>query len=208
VEKQITAAHLEFRVQDNIGPGSIQQTPIGAGSSGNSGSIVNSSNPAMRNNVQGPPPPYHPTQRSASVPIATQSPNPSSPNNLSLPSPRTAGALGLPSNSPSMELPSTNSTSTSASTTAAASKNCFQTDAGSPSSRHRGANSSSNVMNHHLNSNPTTPLSHLSPKELEPFNQTPNTGNYFSQFDSTDFEILLHTVDKLILHFLRSIPQM
>lgn len=46
--------------------------------------------------AQGPPPPYHQTQRSASVPIATQSPNPSSPNNptsnLSLPSPRAGGS--------------------------------------------------------------------------------------------------------------------
>lgn len=49
---------------------------------------------------QGPPPPYHQTQRSASVPIATQSPNPNSPNNptsnLSLPSPRGGTALDSP----------------------------------------------------------------------------------------------------------------
>lgn len=49
---------------------------------------------------QGPPPPYHQTTRSASVPIATQSPNPSSPNNptsnLSLPSPRASSALNSP----------------------------------------------------------------------------------------------------------------
>lgn len=148
-------------------------------------------NAVMRNNVQGPPPPYHPTQRSASVPIATQSPNPSSPNNLSLPSPRTAGALGLPSNSPSMELNSTTNSSTSGPIGAtanigpiAASKNCFQADAGSPPSRNRNAgnNSSSvnacvNVMNHHLNSNPGTPLAHLSPKDLESFNATSTAGN-------------------------------
>lgn len=49
---------------------------------------------------QGPPPPYHPTTRSASVPIAIQSSNPSSPNNLpsnlSLPSPRASSALNSP----------------------------------------------------------------------------------------------------------------
>lgn len=47
---------------------------------------------------QGPPPPYHQTPRSASVPIATQSPNPGSPNNptsnLSLPSPRGSSSTG------------------------------------------------------------------------------------------------------------------
>lgn len=51
---------------------------------------------------QGPPPPYHQTPRSASVPIATQSPNPNSPNNptsnLSLPSPR--GSCNSTLNSP------------------------------------------------------------------------------------------------------------
>ncbi|XP_023162414.2 protein BCL9 homolog isoform X2 [Drosophila hydei] len=143
-------------------------------------------NAVLRNNVQGPPPPYHPTQRSASVPIATQSPNPSSPNNLSLPSPRTAGALGLPSNSPSMELNSTTNSSASGQVGATAnmgsiatSKNCFQPDAGSPSSRHRNAGNNAsnvnvcvNVMNNHLNSNPSTPLAHLSPKDLESFNST------------------------------------
>lgn len=50
--------------------------------------------------LQGPPPPYHQTTRSASVPIATQSPNPGSPNNptsnLSLPSPRPGSTLSSP----------------------------------------------------------------------------------------------------------------
>ncbi|ACY70529.1 hypothetical protein DVIR88_6g0066 [Drosophila virilis] len=165
------------------GPGS-QQPLIASGSVSSAGSIVNPSNSVMRNNVQGPPPPYHPTQRSASVPIATQSPNPSSPNNLSLPSPRTAGALGLPSNSPNMDLPIPNSSAASVSTTAnmgpiTTSKNCFQPDAaGSPSSRHRGAGGNpANVLNHHLNSNPSTPLAHLSPKELESFNSTSSGGD-------------------------------
>lgn len=60
--------------------------------------------PGMRTNQgsrsQGPPPPYHQTTRSASVPIATQSPNPGSPNNptsnLSLPSPRPGSTLSSP----------------------------------------------------------------------------------------------------------------
>lgn len=50
--------------------------------------------------LQGPPPPYHQTPRSASVPIALQSPSPVSPNNptsnLSLPSPRASSALNSP----------------------------------------------------------------------------------------------------------------
>lgn len=49
---------------------------------------------------QGPPPPYHQTTRSASVPIAIPSPNPNSPgnatSNLSLPSPRTCSGLNSP----------------------------------------------------------------------------------------------------------------
>ncbi|XP_022217425.2 protein BCL9 homolog [Drosophila obscura] len=152
----------------------------------------------VRNSLQGPPPPYHSTQRSASVPIATQSPNPSSPNNLSLPSPRTTGAaLGLPANSPSMDGPGSVPVSTTAAAAVAAaavatsqantmavhsgSKNCFQTDAASPSNQNSNPNrnrssGTSGVLNHHLNSNPSTPLSHLSPKELESFNQ-PNSNS-------------------------------
>ncbi|GAB0091171.1 hypothetical protein DMENIID0001_059840 [Sergentomyia squamirostris] len=58
--------------------------------------------------THGPPPPYHQTPRSASVPIATHSPSPNSPQNhnstLSLPSPRAAAssassALPSPSDS-------------------------------------------------------------------------------------------------------------
>ncbi|CAG9759593.1 unnamed protein product [Ceutorhynchus assimilis] len=56
--------------------------------------------PGLGPRLQGPPPPYHQTQRSASVPIALQSPNPTSPNNptsnLSLPSPRASSALNSP----------------------------------------------------------------------------------------------------------------
>lgn len=56
--------------------------------------------PGQSPRLQGPPPPYHQTQRSASVPVALQSPNPGSPNNptsnLSLPSPRASSALNSP----------------------------------------------------------------------------------------------------------------
>ncbi|XP_070495956.1 protein BCL9 homolog isoform X3 [Chironomus tepperi] len=76
---------------------------------GNDMNPINRMPPGMRNmpNMQnmrvpqqGPPPPYHQTPRSASVPIATQSPNPNSPNNptsnLSLPSPRGGSTLNSP----------------------------------------------------------------------------------------------------------------
>ncbi|EEB10303.1 conserved hypothetical protein [Pediculus humanus corporis] len=53
------------------------------------------------NKMQGPPPPYHQTARSASVPIAVPNSNPGSPSNttsnLSLPSPRTSSDLNSPS---------------------------------------------------------------------------------------------------------------
>ncbi|XP_019760520.2 protein BCL9 homolog isoform X2 [Dendroctonus ponderosae] len=72
--------------------------------SGNGPQSTNAQNsrtgPALGQRLQGPPPPYHQTQRSASVPIALQSPNPTSPNNptsnLSLPSPRASSALNSP----------------------------------------------------------------------------------------------------------------
>ncbi|XP_043657353.1 protein BCL9 homolog [Drosophila teissieri] len=152
-----------------------QQTPS-ATSGNSSGSQVRT--------LQGPPPPYPSTQRSASVPIATQSPNPSSPNNLSLPSPRTTGAvMGLPINSPSMDgtgslsgsAPQANSSAAQAGTTTvlSANKNCFQADTPSPSNQNRSRNTgSSSVLTHNLNSNPSTPLSHLSPKELDSFGQS------------------------------------
>ena len=70
-----------------------------------------------RKRTNGPPPSYQQATRSASVPIALQSPNPSSPNNttsnLSLPSPRTCSGLNspaakvarVPGPSPTMESP-------------------------------------------------------------------------------------------------------
>lgn len=106
--------------------------------------------------LQGPPPPYHQTQRSASVPIATQSPNPSSPtnnptSNLSLPSPRAGSALNSPAADPTRQQ--------------------------QPSFKHLGQSPTSidspvpqqRPVNH---SNPSTPISsHLSPnaslKDLE-----------------------------------------
>nr|AAL91368.1 legless [Drosophila melanogaster] len=152
-----------------------QQTPSGSGG--------NSLNNQVRP-LQGPPPPYHSIQRSASVPIATQSPNPSSPNNLSLPSPRTTAAvMGLPTNSPSMDgtgslsgsVPQANTSTVQAGTTTvlSANKNCFQADTPSPSNQNRSRNTgSSSVLTHNLSSNPSTPLSHLSPKEFESFGQS------------------------------------
>ncbi|XP_017471683.1 PREDICTED: protein BCL9 homolog isoform X1 [Rhagoletis zephyria] len=148
--------------------------------------------------AQGPPPPYHPTQRSASVPIATQSPNPASPNNptsnLSLPSPRTSGALGIPANSPNMDVhvstmsttlgvtTTTSTVTTAISNTNAQGKNNFQPE-GSPTTST--ANTNNNTTNNNrsrnnqinqFNSNPSTP-SHLSPKDLESFHPSAPAGD-------------------------------
>lgn len=166
-------------------------TPIHQQASVNGGSTSNN----QVRSLQGPPPPYHSTQRSASVPIDSQSPNPSSPNTLSLPSPRTTGtSMGLPSNSPNIEtsLPGSITTaivsnigaqtSMAQSSTAilSGSKNCFQGEVLSPlnhnSNRNRN-NGSTSSLTLNLNSNPGTPLSHISPKELEQFGQI-STGKY------------------------------
>lgn len=121
---------------------------------------------------QGPPPPYQQTTRSASVPIATQSPNPSSPNNptsnLSLPSPRAynsnmspADASRMPPQMPMKSLnppgqsPSHDSNTMNAMNAAVAA-----------ASLHRSLSQS----------NPSTPLSaHLSPSTSLKDND--NTGN-------------------------------
>ncbi|EDV33700.2 uncharacterized protein Dana_GF23421, isoform C [Drosophila ananassae] len=166
-------------------------TSIHQQSSVNGGSTSNN----QVRSLQGPPPPYHSTQRSASVPIDSQSPNPSSPNNLSLPSPRTTGtSMGLPSNSPNIEtsLPGSaataivsnigapTSTAQPSTATLSGSKNCFQGEVLSPlnhnSSRNRN-NGSTSSLTLNLNSNPGTPLSHVSPKELEHFNQNSTVDN-------------------------------
>lgn len=119
--------------------------------------------PGLGPRLQGPPPPYHQTQRSASVPIALQSPNPTSPNNptsnLSLPSPRASSALNSPAdpNRPFGSLTRHMSTGQS------------PTSQDSPSAPR---------LNH---SNPSTPLSsHLSPSvtssSTEPSSTHQSTG--------------------------------
>lgn len=103
---------------------------------------------------QGPPPPYHQTTRSASVPIAVPSPNPNSPgnatSNLSLPSPRTCSGMNSPASKqgpgPS---PTTNQLNTS-----------IESPSGQSSHGGRGMNIS----------NPGTPVSsgmHLSPNSKQ-----------------------------------------
>ncbi|XP_073999477.1 BCL9 domain-containing protein legless isoform X3 [Rhodnius prolixus] len=66
-------------------------------------------NGGLRGASSGPPPTYQQATRSASVPIALQSPSPASPNNttsnLSLPSPRTCSAGGINSPHPSDKIP-------------------------------------------------------------------------------------------------------
>lgn len=132
--------------------------------------------------VQGPPPPYHTTQRSASVPITTQSPNPTSPNNptsnLSLPSPRTSGAMGATTNSPNTDISITSSnvlpTNTTTTTTGGTNgnltmqKNKFQDKNGSVSTSSSNilSNNSSNNRNNNSPRAPT-PLQKASPKDLE-----------------------------------------
>ncbi|XP_056646112.1 protein BCL9 homolog isoform X1 [Diorhabda sublineata] len=90
------------------GPGPV--VPVGPVSGGSTGpnmpvgsggpTVMPRGVPGPGPRLQGPPPPYHQTPRSASVPIALQSPNPTSPNNptsnLSLPSPRASSALNSP----------------------------------------------------------------------------------------------------------------
>lgn len=131
---------------------------------------------------QGPPPPYHQTQRSASVPIATQSPNPNSPNNptsnLSLPSPRGGSALNSPAESHArqQQLPQQQHQSQFKHLAPGQSPTSIDSPAGMGNSLQRSIN----------HSNPTTPLSsHLSPnaslKELELGNPN-NSGKLQIQF--------------------------
>ncbi|KAI8116226.1 Protein BCL9 like protein [Lucilia cuprina] len=176
------------------GPSGCQQTltrcnSTGIGGAGSMSNRTNSNASANNRGNQGPPPPYHPTQRSASVPIATQSPNPSSPNNptsnMSLPSPRASNTMGgalSSTTSPNMDVTSASSASTantnSTTTTTMAvggtsagngstNKNTFSQQ-GSPTPGSGVGNSNRNRSNvNNLNSNPTTPLSHVSPKDIE-----------------------------------------
>ena len=184
----------------------------GVGGGGGGGGILhrtNSNTNANNRGTQGPPPPYHPTQRSASVPIATQSPNPSSPNNptsnMSLPSPRasnTIGGGGLSSTtSPSTDATpvsstastaNTNTTTTTTTPTAigvssasnssgsTTNKNTFSQQ-GSPIPVSAAGNSNRNRSTvNNLNSNPITPLSHVSPKDIDSknINITPTSGKF------------------------------
>lgn len=104
-------AHMEWnKLQQQYYDESKRKGPMMGPMDMNSEQMCRQMPPAMRNmpNMrgpgpgQGPPPPYHQTPRSASVPIAVQSPNPNSPNNptsnLSLPSPR--GGCNSTLNSP------------------------------------------------------------------------------------------------------------
>lgn len=136
--------------------------------------------PGMRNNPnmrgqQGPPPPYHQTPRSASVPIGSvpQSPNPNSPNNptsnLSLPSPR--GSCNSTLNSP-------------AANDASRPLNPQQPFKHINPRQSPTASQDSPVgLNRQMTSNPSTPISsHLSPgaslKDLE-MGPNPSKKNYF-----------------------------
>lgn len=114
---------------------------------------------------QGPPPPYHQTPRSASVPIATQSPNPNSPNNptsnLSLPSPRGScnSTLNSPAGDPTRSMNPQHMSM----------KHMNARQSPTTSSQDSPAGAIGRQINH---SNPSTPISsHLSPsaslKELE-----------------------------------------
>ncbi|KAL9873505.1 BCL9 domain-containing protein legless isoform 2-T3 [Glossina fuscipes fuscipes] len=144
-----------------------------------------------QNNRPGPPPPYHCTQRPASVPITSQSPssphNPTS--NLSLPSPRiSGGVMGVPTNSPNMDVSASSvaaTPATSTCTTTGATSNSANTSLqpkisysqeGSPSAINQSAAAGLSTRGRNttnsLNSNPSTPLSlsHVSPKDLDTSN--------------------------------------
>lgn len=85
----------QFFEERKVGRGQTNMVPCH-----NTPSMVSRVGSGTGARLQGPPPPYHQTPRSASVPIALQSPSPQSPNNptsnLSLPSPRASSALNSP----------------------------------------------------------------------------------------------------------------
>lgn len=158
---------------------------MGAGGNRPGGLNANRSN-------QGPPPPYHPTQRSASVPIATQSPNPASPNNptsnMSLPSPRASNTMGgslSSTTSPNMNVTSSSSTMTSTANTSTTSTS-VATGSGNGSTTPTPCSSAGNSNRNrssvnNLNSNPSTPVSHVSPNDNETKNiNTSNTPDHKS----------------------------
>ena len=88
------------------GPGSCGPRAIGPGSAG---TATGPGSAGSGPRAQGPPPPYHQTTRSASVPNAMPSPNPASPSNqtsnLSLPSPRAASGLNSPADPNRQQFP-------------------------------------------------------------------------------------------------------
>ncbi|KAL1129789.1 hypothetical protein AAG570_012733 [Ranatra chinensis] len=100
-----------------------------------------------KNRTTGPPPSYQQATRSASVPVALPSPNPSSPNNttsnLSLPSPRTCSGINSPADKVNPRIPGPSPTM----------------DSPNPARS--------------TNSNPSTPVSiHLSPKHKDKLSTT------------------------------------
>lgn len=149
---------------NNMGPGSMDMPMNEMNMPGRMGPGPMGRNmPNMRLPQQGPPPPYHQTPRSASVPIATQSPNPNSPNNptsnLSLPSPR--GSCNSTLNSPAAGDPSRMNPQQF--------KHMNPRQSPTTSSQDSPAGAMGRQINH---SNPSTPISsHLSPsaslKDLE-----------------------------------------
>lgn len=121
---------------------------------------------------QGPPPPYHQTTRSASVPIAIQSPNPSSPNNptsnLSLPSPRASSALNSPADCNRQFQLSNQQRSGHLPGQSPTSQDSPNPAVGSSSA------ASATRLNH---SNPGTPVSQSHLASLSPSNTTPQKDN-------------------------------
>lgn len=115
--------------------------------------------------MQGPPPPYHQTQRSASVPgsMTSPGPGPGSPNGtvgLSMPSPRTASGLNSPADGQrggyqqqQQRIPSGPSPSSS---------NHLNTPLDSPNPNNGGGGRSMNP------SNPGTPLAGPGPPHVSP----------------------------------------
>jgi hypothetical protein len=168
--KQMQQQQQYYEDNKRKGPPSMNDMPVNdMNPAAMSGPMRNMPPGAMRNmppnmripSQQGPPPPYHQTPRSASVPIATQSPNPNSPNNptsnLSLPSPRGGSTLNSPaSGDPSRMNPQQF-------------KHMNPRQSPTTSSQDSPAGAIGRQINH---SNPSTPISsHLSPsaslKDLE-----------------------------------------
>ncbi|XP_046985076.1 protein BCL9 homolog [Schistocerca americana] len=106
------AAQLEWHKLQQQFYEERKKKPVMTGVGSPGGAARAASGPALLRS-QGPPPPYHPTTRSASVPTALSSPTPGSPNNptsnLSLPSPRASSGINSPSDSNSRQQFSTGS---------------------------------------------------------------------------------------------------